>query len=1446
MTTHSTFWVIVTIFCSVIGTNDGAIAYVRPSSAGNVTCPNQPCLTFNDYAKEKDQYFLDGTLFEFLSGVHQLDLNLTVSNISHCVLEGDGSVQILLSSVVSITFLDSKNITITSLEIFLSGQLDDTSLFEALVLINTTSFLSKLNFFGNDSLWSTAIRTQSSVVHLGDVMVLEARSLYGAALVAFNSTVNFMGQNYFENNTATLGGAMAIVQSFANFHGNISFVNNIAFSSVSASGGAIYCTNSTLYFSSSAQFKHNQVLSVNLFRGKGGGILAHSNSILTFEASSNIVFIENAASGYGGAISVSESELIMHGKALFNSNFAGSGGGALEGEANSRILCNSSGERTVFQNNYVVGLAGLGGAIFTQLSNLELDGILFEKNMARFGGAIRSSDDFSMYIVTCDFYNNSAVVSGGAVSYMGTNGFAVFDGTNNFKWNQANTTGIVSISFGENVTVAGENNFISNNVTLGSGGLSLLSVGHSFIYGNLTFYRNYAPFGGALYGILSNVTICGKNVFTENSAERYGGGMMFYMCNLNITGQAAFFQNTATSAGSAVYINASNANIGGNINISNNFSRSRYSFLEGSLSFSSSIIYLTGVLVLENNTGDLGGAINVRDSEVNVLGCIQCFNNRAYTRGGALLARNSAINFRNYSNINVFQTNAAAERGGAFYAISSTISLAGLQKFLNNSAMQGGAIAIDSSSKLVLSQPLQASFVENNASVGGAIFYDDAFSADQCTEQNFIDRGSCFIELDSTSNIQISFINNTATSAGTILYGGDLDRCKLYVGGGFSDSCGNRIGGTYSYSPVAVIKEISTSTTIDNKTADISSDPLEICYCENGIPDCSDRIIHTLRGKEFTLLALVVGQSGGVIPSSVRTSLDNEIQISAAQRIQTAGKECTPITYRLSSKKNTTSLVLFPDGPCRDAARSRSELTINFLPCPDGFTLDGSECVCELRLQRYTNGCNVDDNSIMRASNTFWMGAIYENGTFEGLILHSGCPFDYCIDTPVLIELDNVDIQCNHNHSGILCGSCLDDYSVTFGTLHCLPCRNAYLALILPFAIAGIVLVAFLLLLNISVASGTINGLIFYANVIQVNRSIFFPPRDTNILTVFIAWLNLDLGVETCFFDGMNTYIFTWLQFIFPLYVWFLIGLMIVLSRFSTKIAGVLGRNPVAALATLFLLSYSKILRTIIVALSFTILEYPGDTHRAVWLYDGNISYFQSVSHIMLGTVAIIVLLLLFLPYTLLLLVGHWLQACSDRWMFSWLNKIMPLMDAYHAPYIKESRYWTGFLLLVRCALFLTFAFNTLGNASGNLLAIVSVTAGLMILSWLRVQVYRNIFNGYLEAAFLLNLCILAAGTYHVKEIGGNQAALAHTSVGIAFVLFVYILLYHMYLCLRTTTLWKKTHSKRQYILNKITKSCNKEDDIEGKIVNIKQKGEMVQLPTVTTIELDACEPLLA
>ena len=43
----------------------------------------------------------------------------------------------------------------------------------------------------------------------------------------------------------------------------------------------------------------------------------------------------------------------------------------------------------------------------------------------------------------------------------------------------------------------------------------------------------------------------------------------------------------------------------------------------------------------------------------------------------------------------------------------------------------------------------------------------------------------------------------------------------------------------------------------------------------------------------------------------------------------------------------------------------------------------------------------------------------------------------------------------------------------------------------------------------------------------------------------FIAWLNLDLGIETCLYDGMDAYAKTWLQFLFPAYIWTIVIIII-------------------------------------------------------------------------------------------------------------------------------------------------------------------------------------------------------------------------------------------------------------------------------------------------------------
>ena len=119
-------------------------------------------------------------------------------------------------------------------------------------------------------------------------------------------------------------------------------------------------------------------------------------------------------------------------------------------------------------------------------------------------------------------------------------------------------------------------------------------------------------------------------------------------------------------------------------------------------------------------------------------------------------------------------------------------------------------------------------------------------------------------------------------------------------------------------------------------------------------------------------------------------------------------------------------------------------------------------------------------------------------------------------------------LACVHmqNALGILCnGQCQPGLGLMLGSSQCGYCQNKYLSLVIAFIVAGIALVVFLLVCNLTVSVGSINGLLFYANMIKLNETVLFPNGvSIPVLSQFIAWLNLDLRIQTCFFNGLDGY----------------------------------------------------------------------------------------------------------------------------------------------------------------------------------------------------------------------------------------------------------------------------------------------------------------------------------
>ena len=80
------------------------------------------------------------------------------------------------------------------------------------------------------------------------------------------------------------------------------------------------------------------------------------------------------------------------------------------------------------------------------------------------------------------------------------------------------------------------------------------------------------------------------------------------------------------------------------------------------------------------------------------------------------------------------------------------------------------------------------------------------------------------------------------------------------------------------------------------------------------------------------------------------------------------------------------------------------------------------------------------------------------------------------------------DAMCQHKRSGLLCSACRPELSLSLGTVRCISCPNYWPALlVLQLAgslIAGIILVRAVLMLNLTVTVGTLNGIIFYVNIL--------------------------------------------------------------------------------------------------------------------------------------------------------------------------------------------------------------------------------------------------------------------------------------------------------------------------------------------------------------------------
>lgn len=905
-----------------------------------------------------------------------------------------------------------------------------------------------------------------------------------------------------------------------------------------------------------------------------------------------------------------------------------------------------------------------------------------------------------------------------------------------------------------NTAVAGGLTVISNN---SSAGVDITLFGNNFegnigVKGGAVSFFSYKTI---MTITIDNCTFCNNRVFSDDPSNNgYGLTMMINdMISPNtefIISNCVFKNHSLTSKGGAFSILAQRSHF--DITFSN------VTFLHNQALNDGNSLYIE--CMEEGHC-----LLNIRLEDIIAIG-----NGRG--NGG----RGSVITLKRVQRVELYGTERDSflfknNLGSCIKAEKSTLFLGGYLSFISNRAFSGAAISAEHHTLVYFTEGINALFSDNIVSTtGGAISVitdddDGNDMASECAFQFNLNEKFTY-ETSPPPGFNITFYQNTAQVSGNSIYGYPVFNCYQHQSSNLSIQNGQL------FSFYASLFNITDSL-------DLVSLSESVCLCEDtpSGPRCrynQTQHIQTYPGQRFTVSVLAVDNayraSFGIVFASLGT-LDWTIDVDQVV-YQTLPSNCTNIPYSIftetTQESSTMMLEIFARVPS-------IYMNISIEQCPLGFELIEQTCSCSQLLLDHGVTCGIQNGSL-KVPFVKWVGSL------DGQIaVYSSCPSGYCLyngfnqSTYFTMEND----LCISTRTGVLCGDCKPNYSAVFGSSGCYICSNYWLLTIPIFALAGLLLIIVSFSLRISVSTGTINGIIFYANIVGTTNHLTFsylPNIPVKIVFIWINLINLNLGFPLCFYNGMTQLVKAGLQFVFPVYLIILVIVFVLMSRKSTRLSKWTSHYSVQVLATLVFLSYFKVTSATIAILQFASIATPNDTIIR-WYSNGNVEYLSDIQHGVLFVIALMFLLLIILPYTVLLTILPFLY--GQRWV----NRIRPFVDAHYGPYKDKYKYWFGLRLWIIFSMSAAAASFSISHYSYFvLLEVIVIMTFTLIQSC--VQPYKstaiNILDIFVMYLYVMGLVITMttffSGRTKQLEIFFILISLI---IGCVFLLFLVVIFYH-------------------------------------------------------------------
>jgi len=632
----------------------------------------------------------------------------------------------------------------------------------------------------------------------------------------------------------------------------------------------------------------------------------------------------------------------------------------------------------------------------------------------------------------------------------------------------------------------------------------------------------------------------------------------------------------------------------------------------------------------------------------------------------------------------------------------------------------------------------------------------------------------------------------------------------------------------------------STPSEVNNAIINLSEYPLSrlgdhssVCYCPPSSPyNCSvDQLGPVYPGNNLTVdLCLPYFDFEKVAAMYVETYNEHlpksacKIYEHDSMRQNFYWNQSRTVHFPIASDNPTVCELFLTAQP--DLFTYYDAFYVNLLPCPLGFSLQHGICNCDSDLREYVDGCIINDQTVRRLPNIYILGNSLINSTslYE---IAMDCPTDYCLPGTARINLKDADTQCQPNRTDFLCSQCTEGYSVVFGSNQCKRCSNLHLLFIIYFVFTGLFLTAFLFILNFSVTSGTVNGLVLYVNMAWITSPLLhLRERLVTILHSYIYIANLGPPFEMCFYNGMGMYAKIWIQLAYPIYLILLASAIIVGSRYSNKLYRLTFSRALPVLATLFTLTYTSILQAIAIApLYTTIITIPTHSSRHVWLLDPTIPLLGWKFSLLIGVC--------FLLFLFLLMFNAILLFTKPLMRFRIIHRFKPLIDAFQGPFKSQCYYWVGIQLLIRnTILVLTVIRSSLSvTVCCTLVFTLTITQGY-------IQPYKSKLINIQELIILCNFAILCL----LLMFDGNKMMNVYTAnvmVGVSFLHCLIILAYHIFAFIVTAHCARLTKSMAAVCIRVFRKCYRKRQR------DIKHESFTMKIPEVQYNFANFREPLI-